>query len=155
MSSVQVAFMTLPAYLALSLAKTALSAWGRGTSTGFRNYYCDFVGILYTCCYVTTLFRAFASAKWLRAYLLICVFSESSTEDLLNQQVLKMDNVTLLDEIFGPWTSKIWSSSRTATDYKIDLPNISLASLIYISTMFLRKIDVGLFEGHFNDFYGA
>ena len=47
----------------------------------------------------------------------------------------------LQDGIFGPRTSKIWSSSRTAADYKIDLPNIFLASLICISTMFLRKID--------------
>ena len=59
------------------------------------------------------------------------------------------------DGIFGPWTSKIWSSSRTAADYKIDLPDIFLASLIYISTMFLRKIDDQLFEGHFHDFYGT
>ena len=40
-------------------------------------------------------------------------------------------------------------------DYKIDLQNIFLASLIYISTMFLRKIDDRLFEGHFYDFYWA
>ena len=32
------------------------------------------------------------------------------------------------DGIFSPQTSKIWSSSRTAADYKIDLPNIFLAS---------------------------
>ena len=61
----------------------------------------------------------------------------------------------LQDGIFGPRTSKIWSSSRTAADYKIDLPNIFLASLICISTMFLRKIDDQLFEGHFYDFYGT
>ena len=59
------------------------------------------------------------------------------------------------DGIFSPQTSKIWSSSRTAADYKIDLPNIFLASLIYISTMFLRNIDDRLFEGYFYDFYGA
>ena len=48
--------MTLPAYLALSSAKTALSALGRGASTGFRYYYCDLSQFIYMCCYMLILF---------------------------------------------------------------------------------------------------
>ena len=48
--------MTLPAYLALSSGKTALSALGRGASTGFRYYNCDLSQFIYMCCYMFILF---------------------------------------------------------------------------------------------------
>jgi len=58
--------------------------------------------------------------------------------------------------IFGSRTSKICSSSRTAADYKIDLPNnFWLACLMNLFVMFRRKNHDQLFEGHFYDFYGA
>ena len=59
----------------------------------------------------------------------------------------------VLERIFGPSMSKIWSSCRTAVSYNIYLTILYLPALICKSTMFLIRNIFWLHEGNFVRFW--